>query len=277
MTPADDRVAELYLDLLKKCLTRSAFPERYRALRTAGPVRSAVHAILRRLLATRELELVRSVSFDPELRAIGRDRPAEAETMIGLRRLDHLQRCIAVVVDEHVPGDLMETGVWRGGAVIFMRAVLEAYGEPDRIVWAADSFRGLPRPDADRYPADSWISLWAEQELAVPLEQVRANFARYGLLDDRVRFLVGWFRDTLPRAPIQRLAVLRLDGDMYESTMDGLSSLYPKLSGGGYVIVDDYGASAACKQAVEDFRAQHGVGETMEWTDWSGVFWRRQA
>jgi O-methyltransferase len=88
------------------------------------------------------------------------------------------------------------------------------------------------------------------RELAVSLEQVKANFDRYGLLDDQVRFLKGWFRDTLPVAPIERLAVLRLDGDMYESPMDTLVNLYPKLSEGGYVIVDDYGAIPACRQAA---------------------------
>jgi O-methyltransferase len=274
--PSSGRAAELYLDLLKRCLTRYAFPERYRPVRTAGPLRAAVHAVARRVLATRQLELVRSAPFSPALREIGRDRHPDAETMVGLRRLDSLQRCIADVLRAGVPGDLVETGVWRGGAVIFMRAVLEAYGDPDRVVWAADSFRGLPRPDAERYPADWWIRLWTEPELAVPLEEVQANFARYGLLDDRVRFLAGWFRDTLPRAPIDRLAVLRLDGDMYESTMDALSSLYPKLSVGGYLIVDDFGASGPCKQAVEEFRARHGIGEDLVWIDWSGVFWKRR-
>jgi O-methyltransferase len=273
--PSSGRAAELYLDLLKRCLTRYAFPERYQPVRPAGPLRSAVHAVARRVLAARQLELVRSIPFTPALREIGRDRPPEAETMVGLRRLDSLQRCIADVLQAGVPGDLVETGVWRGGAVIFMRAVLEAYGDADRVVWAADSFRGLPKPDAERYPADSWIRLWREPDLAVPLEQVQANFARYGLLDDRVRFLAGWFRDTLPRAPIDRLAVLRLDGDMYESTMDALSSLYPKLSVGGYVIVDDFGASSPCKQAVEEFRARHGIAEDLVWIDWSGVFWKR--
>jgi O-methyltransferase len=275
VTAPAGRAADLYLDLLKKCLTRSAFPERYQPVRTAGPVRRPVHRLVRRLLAVRGLELVRRAPFDPAVRAIGRDRPPEAETMIGLARLDNLHRAIVDVLTRGVPGDLIETGIWRGGAVIFMRGVLAAYGDAQRVVWAADSFRGLPKPDADRYPADAWIRLWTEPDLAVSLDEVRANLARYGLLDDRVRFLVGWFRDTLPTAPIQRLAVLRLDGDMYESTADALGSLYDRLSIGGYVIVDDYGASAACRQAVDDFRAARGITDAMERIDWSGVFWRR--
>ena len=112
-------------------------------------------------------------------------------------------------------------------------------------------------------------------ELAVSLEQVQANFARYGLLDEQVRFLPGWFRDTLPTAPIRRLALLRLDGDLYESTWIALESLYPKLSPGGFAIVDDYGAIPACRAAVDEFRAAERITESLIEIDWTGVYWRR--
>jgi O-methyltransferase len=104
---------------------------------------------------------------------------------------------------------------------------------------------------------------------------VRANFARHGLLDRQVQLLEGWFRDTLPLAPIQRLAVIRLDGDLYESTIDTLETLYQQLSPGGYVIVDDYGAIEACHEAVQDFRARAGTADLMSEIDWTGVYWRR--
>lgn len=195
--------------------------------------------------------------------------------MIGFRRLENLERCIADVVARDVPGDLLEAGVWRGGATIFMRGALEAYGDAERSVWVADSFEGLPPPDPETYPADRGDVHSTFADLAVSLDDVRANFSRYGLLDERVRFLVGWFSDTLPTAPIERLAVLRVDGDMYESTIVALRSLYPKLSTGGYAIVDDYGAIPACKAAVDDFRAEAGVDDDLQEIDWSGVFWQR--
>jgi O-methyltransferase len=157
-----------------------------------------------------------------------------------------------------------------------MRAALAAYGDAERVVWAADSFQGVPKPDAARYPADAGDRLWTYPQLAVSLEEVKRNFARYGLLDDRVRFLVGWFKDTLPAAPIGRLAVARLDGDLYESTMDALTALYPRLSVGGYLIVDDYGMVPACRAAVDEYRAAHGIGEPIEPIDHEGVFWRRE-
>jgi O-methyltransferase len=98
---------------------------------------------------------------------------------------------------------------------IFMRAVLKAYGDTHRLVWVADSFQGLPKPDPTRYPADAGDTSWQSSYFRVSLDQVKANFARYGLLDNQVRFLVGWFRDTMPTAPIEQLAVLRIDADLY--------------------------------------------------------------
>src|SRR5205823_14646932 len=101
-------------------------------------------------------------------------------------------------------------------------------------------FEGVPRPDS-RYRQDKHDRHHSISKLAVPLDQVKANFAKYDLLDDQVRFLPGWFKDTLPTANIGAIAILRLDGDMYESTLTPLRHLYSRLSRGGYVIVDDYG------------------------------------
>jgi len=179
-----------------------------------------------------------------------------------------------VLSTRHVPGDFIETGVWRGGATIFMRAILQAY-RSDRTVWVADSFAGLPPPNAAQYPQDAGDWLHTRPELAVSLDEVRANFARSGLLDEQVRFLPGWFRETLPDAPIERLAVLRLDGDMYESTMDALRALYPKLSVGGYCIIDNYGAMESCQQAIHDYRREHGITDTIHTVDWTGAYWKR--
>ena len=100
---------------------------------------------------------------------------------------------------------------------------------------------GLPPPDAN-YPADAGDRHHTIAELAIALDVVQRNFAKYGLLDKHVKFLKGWFKHTLPRAPMEKLALIRLDGDLYESTWVALESLYPKLARGGYLIVDDYGA-----------------------------------
>jgi O-methyltransferase len=266
--------AELYLDLLKRCLTGTLAPYEYRPVTPGTRITRELHRAVTPFLRGRGLTVVRRVPLDLEKRRQGLDWPEQAETMIGMQRMDNLQFCVTDVLRRGVPGDLIETGVWRGGAAILMRGVLQAYGDSHRRVWVADSFQGLPRPDAERFPPDAGDELWTYRELAVSQVQVRANFARYGLLDDQVRFLPGWFRDTLPSAPIEQLAVLRLDGDMYESTMEALTSLFPKLMPGGYVIVDDYGFLPSCRAAVDDYRREHGIEDPIETIDWTGVYWR---
>ena len=205
----------------------------------------------------------------------GRDWPQFAHSMIGVKRLRHLRACAETALMENVPGDFIETGVWRGGACILLRGVLHAHDNRSRNVWVADSFEGLPEPNPEKYPADKGDNLHTFNELAISLEQVQENFRRYGLLDGQVKFLKGWFSRTLPKAPIGQLALLRLDGDMYESTMDALTCLYPKLSPGGFCIIDDYGGIPACRQAVRDYRKAHNINESMAMVDWTGAWWRK--
>ena len=207
-----------------------------------------------------------------------------AYTMVPLARMRNARRCVEDVLVRGVPGDLIETGVWRGGMTIFMRAILAAHGVTDRRVWVADSFQGLPEPDSGKFPleANAHVSKTMVEDykhFKVGLEDVKANFATFGLLDEQVCFLPGWFRDTLPGAPIERLAVMRLDGDYYQSTMDALTALYERLSPGGYVIVDDYGEElwTYCRDAVDDFRRVHGIDAPLERVDRRCYFWQRPA
>ncbi len=215
------------------------------------------------------------IGFDRELRQRGEDWPSRALSMIGLERMNNLETCIEQVLADGVPGDLIETGVWRGGATIFMRAMLAAHGCADRSVWVADSFEGMPPPDIERYPADIGLDLTSHNDLlAVSADTVRASFERYGLLDERVRFVEGWFSDTLTEAPIEQLAILRLDGDLYESTIQALDALYPKLSPGGFLIVDDH-FLPPCARAVREYREREGISEEILPIDNAGVYWRR--
>jgi O-methyltransferase len=239
--------------------------------------RNRAKLALLQLLRSRGIEPVRMLPGDgDELREVGADWPLFAQTMIGRRRLANLRMCTETAVAEGVPGDLIEAGVWRGGAGIMMRAVLEAYGVQDRSVWLADSFAGLPSPEAGEYPADAGAGFHDYSRLAVPIEEVRDNFRRYGLLDDRVRLLEGWFRDTLPSVADRRWAVIRLDGDMYGSTMDSLENLYPGLSPGGYLIADDYGWIENMRRAVDDYREERDIRDPIQRIDQNGVYWRRE-
>jgi len=270
-TPSDEvlRLRRRYLDLMKGALTHTLYRPMDVVFENAGYVieedemREAVEAEFSK------------PHFDwADVRADGRDWPRFAQTMVGLRRLQNVEECVSRVIEEGIPGDLIETGVWRGGVVIFMRAVLEAYGDTSRTVFAADSFRGLPPPDT-AYPADATSRLHTAPALSISRADVEQNFALYGLLDERVKFLEGWFADTLPSLARHTWAVIRLDGDMYQSTIEALTNLYPNVSPGGFVIIDDYGYGP-CRQAVTDYRNANGIDERIESIDWLGAFWRRR-
>jgi hypothetical protein len=196
--------------------------------------------------------------------------------MVGWLRLENLEECCSTIIREGIPGDFVETGIWRGGCGILMRAALEAYGDTTRSVWLFDSFEGLPKGDGSAYPLDKDDPHWMlAPYLGVNLEQVQANFSQYELLDDRTKFVKGWFRDTIPGSTVDQISALRLDGDMYESTWVVLTNLYPKLSPGAFVIVDDYGALPNCKAAIDEFRTQHSICSPIREIDWTGVYWRK--
>jgi O-methyltransferase len=277
---------DLYIDLLKQCLCSSIYDESAWAI-LAGPMMPNVnkynpfayipaifkHAVLR-ALKKRSLMLVQCRAFDHEVRDQGLDWPCFGYTMVGRRRLDNVQACLEDVLSQGVPGDFVETGVWRGGTTILMRALLKRHGIADRKVWCADSFEGLPIPNELDKKAQKQSDFSDRNYLAVTLEQVKANFARFGLLDEQVMFLKGWFCDTLPTAPIERIALLRLDGDLYSSTMDALTSLGHKVSPGGYVIVDDYNSWPACRQAVDEYRQREQIDSEIVPIDPHAVYWR---
>lgn len=283
-----------YLELLRKSILNEIYLEQdARMLYLMGALHSgsAVEGGALRDIRGRRPDLVAQVTQAREqgipwwtldlLQPDGTRRPINLRhfvdfnhSMIGARRMRNIEDCLDAIRADGIPGDLAETGVWRGGATVFMRGYLAAYDMQDRDVWVADSFEGLPVPTL---PEDQGLDFSASKEpiLAVSLEEVRGLFERYGLLDERVRFLKGWFRDTLPTAPIGRLALLRLDGDLYESTMDALNALYDKVESGGFVLVDDYGDFPPCRKAIDEFRAARSIDSPLVQVDWTGGYWRK--
>lgn len=250
-----------YLDVLKLCLTD-----------LGGTTTTSVARTIGGDVMSRELQ-----GDQLRFRSAGLDWPLHGLTMVGLARLDDLQRCIETVASDRVPGDLIETGSWRGGASMLARATLDSLGERERTVWVADSFQGFPQVERDPTAGyDLEADLAGCDFLAVPLEEVRASFARFGL-EEGVRFVPGFFADTLPALPSRRWAIARLDGDSYDATRLALEVLYPNLAAGGYLIVDDYLPLDQCRAAVDDFRREHGITEPIEHVDWSCVRWRRES
>jgi O-methyltransferase len=257
-----------YLELVRKCLVGLIYPEGQwepiEKLSISGES----------LQLPPEILMLRRVPIDPRRRDEGRDWPALAYTMVGCQRLENIRWCVERVLESDIPGDFLEAGVWRGGASMYMRALLKAYGVTDRTVWLADSFEGMPVPSDLDLQLDPNRDYSRQDFLRVSQEQVEDNFRRFDLLDGQVRFLKGWFKDSLPSAPVQRLALLRLDGDHYTSTRDTLEALYHKVSPGGFVIVDDYFSWSGCRKAVDEFRQERGITAPMQQVDWTGAFWQ---
>ncbi|CAF1327584.1 unnamed protein product [Rotaria sp. Silwood1] len=211
---------------------------------------------------------IRPLNIDQRIK--GLDWPLIGITMVGQKRLINIEWSLRLVIANEIPGDFIECGVWRGGSSIFARAVFKALNINDRHVWLADSFQGLPKA---RTTNDN--DHWSKQEyLKVSLEEVQINFHSFNLLDNQVHFCKGYFVDSLPRCNVSRIAVLRMDGDMYESTMDQLFNLYSKVQVGGVIIVDDY-IIPECNRAVHDFRRWHQITEEIRSIsgDQPGHYW----
>jgi O-methyltransferase len=208
---------------------------------------------------------------DPKINQIIREKCRY--TLLSLEPLHTLKRCMEAVEREQIPGDFVEAGIWKGGAVILMRAFLNAYQNTTRFVWGADSFAGFPASNhSDAKVLNNQIYPW----VVVEKEEVEKNFSRFELLDEQVRLVKGFFKDSLPKMPIQEIAVLRVDGDMYDSTMDILENLYPKLSIGGYVIIDDFGAFHGCDEAVTEYRKKNNITEPFYKQGFYGIYWKKE-
>jgi O-methyltransferase len=216
------------------------------------------------------VEIINSpIDYD---RLEGLDWPQRAHTMIGMKRLNNLHHLLDYVRTNNIQGDFIETGVWRGGACIFMKYYNDTYNM-GRKIFVADSFDGLPVPNPEKYPDDKNDVHYTYDFLKVSLDEVKNNFKLYSLLDENVVFLKGWFSDTLKdNELIGDLSLLRFDGDMYGSTMDVLENLYHKLNKSGVLIVDDY-CLPNCAKAITDFRQKYNINDTLSVIDKCGVFW----
>lgn len=210
-----------------------------------------------------------------EARLNGQDWPLIAHTMLGMKRLNNIEDLCIRAINDDIPGDFCECGVWRGGATILMAGIVREFAHTPRQVYVCDSFAGVPAPSPD-YPQDRNMTFHQNNDyLGVSAEEVAVAFIRYNLDGPNISLVEGLFKDTLP-GPIGQLSVLRIDGDLYESAMDVLNALYDRVSPGGYVIVDDYGNVPPVREATDDFRRRYGVTTPMTSVDWSAVWWQKE-
>jgi O-methyltransferase len=270
----EQKEKSLYVDLLKRILTRYQFEDRnvfvpiinngwkeWLLLRVDAILRKRNHAIVRIPQPT-----------NWALRAVGRDWPNSAETMVGLARLSQLADAITILTTEDIEGDIVEIGVWRGGASIFMTALLNFAGDRNRKVFIADSFEGFP-PPSDEYTVDAGDIHHKIEFMCVSEKEVIENFDRYEIAMDRVQIVKGWFDETLESLPATKISLLRLDAVMYSSTMQALRTLYARVVPGGFVVLDDY-SLIGVHTAVHDFLKQVGQRPVIIDIDGSGAYWR---
>lgn len=191
-------------------------------------------------------------------------------TLLTRTQLDLVEQAVLAVEKQGVPGDFLEAGIWRGGVIILMRALIDAYNISGRKVFAADSFAGIPKNTrAVNDPVDLWDDRWIAS-----LVEVKQAIGRFGLLDDKIEFVVGFFEQSLKSLEGQRFSVVRLDSDSYDSVETSLEYLYPLLSPGGFLIIDDWHLPG-CRMAVLEYRSQLGIRDEIH--EWDGnAYWVKQ-
>ena len=271
-----NELTDIYIETIKKAVIGSIYEKKFFVIQKNqnSNFKSLIKNKLLNLAANYNIGLIKYEKIDKNIIDEGKYWPDIAYSMLGQKRIDNVQYCCETAIKEQIPGDFIECGVWRGGTTIFMKAILKAYSIKDRTVWVADSFEGLPKPDANLYPADAGDTHFKIDLLKVSINEVKRNFEIFNLLDENVKFLKGWFKDSLPEAPITKISVLRLDGDIYESTWDSLIYLYPKLADNGFLIIDDYYNNESCKKAVNDYFEKNNIKANIIRIDWTGAYCR---
>jgi len=252
---SNDNIKERYLKLIEMAVTGSLTDEAGSCLETSPSCNV-------------------TKPFNASLREDGADWPPFGHTMVGHLRLRNVRTAIEETIANHIPGDFVELGVWRGGTCIYAKALYDVAGEVSRKVHLFDAFGEVPAFDAN--------PVYKERSkfLAVSMEAVKHNFEKYGVLDDGVQFHKGLFKDTLPAFiasdPQQQVAVLRIDGNFYDSYQDALYSLYPMVPVGGIVIFDDVGEDGTPMRAWLDFKSDNGLPEKLSKIDHSGRWFRKE-
>jgi O-methyltransferase len=238
-----------------------------------------MRALVRRLLRRGGYDLVRYPPPDFSAEDLALIREVGPYTLTTPERLFALIRATEHVVRHAVPGDMVECGVWRGGSIMAVARTLLRLGDQSRHLYLFDTFEGMPAPsDADvHFAGQSAAGMLAARPRSTedgtwayaPLEAVRAAVLRVGYDPGRIHFVAGKVEDTVPAQAPDRIALLRLDTDWYESTRHELAHLLPRLVSGGVLIIDDYGHWLGARKAVDEYFAEHGVDILLARVDYS--------
>ena len=207
-------------------------------------------------------------------------------SMLGQRRLDNYAIAVMTAVYDRIPGHIIETGVWRGGASMFAAKTIEVLGNVDRRkVFFCDSFKGIPKVEGKAVSKQDKTA-WKYQILNDnDVGRVRSRVQSFRVDTSNVAYVEGYFNESIPALiknnPELTFSVIRLDGDTYFSTMDAIKELYPRLNKGGFIIIDDYIDWIGCKRAIDDYRREHAITEPITMVPHKigekarGVYWRK--
>ena len=222
-----------------------------------------------------------SFIFDLEPEFIELYELCREQTMTSIERMYALYTATRYVIENRIPGDFVECGVWRGGSVMLIAHTLLRLESTDRRLWLYDTFDGMPPPSVEDVqemsgrPASEMLAereksaddpFWGVASRAV----VEANLLRTGYPIDRVRFIEGDVQTTIPSHAPDQIALLRLDTDWYASTRHELRHLYPRLATGGVIIIDDYGYWRGARKATDEFLASLPVRPLLHRIDYTG-------
>ena len=269
-------LANRYLDSIKSGLTNEYYLENeLRIAHLADVVEKQRPPELPRLRdpARFDVDALRALREQRRTGEVPSDGSALATTdyayaPAGRLGLDQIQTSLDSIRHDNVRGDLVSTGVGRGGAAILMRAYLDAHSVKGRSVWVVDRFRSAAPDRSAPDLADGLASLHADLNL------VRDGFDHFGLLDDRTHFLQGDPAATLPDAPIKRIALLHIGAGTGPDVSAVLAQLYPRLAPDAYVLVDN-ASDPEVRAAIDAFRAANGITDLETRVGSRGITWRR--
>lgn len=216
---------------------------------------------------------------------------ARTLTLTGQRRLDHMIAVVTTVVEDNIPGHIIETGVWRGGMMFMAAKTLDVLRDKERVVYLADSFQGIP--DQSNYGKKAHAHDVAKHSHNYnslndnSVSRVKHDSALFSLDASRLSYVVGYFNESIPKLvekePQIKFSAVRLDGDTYWSTMEAITILYPRLSPGGFLIIDDFTDWDSCRDAIYDYRNANQITEqiylvphlTVNGEFIRGAYWRK--
>lgn len=203
-------------------------------------------------------------------------------TLLGIERIDSIVTSIDYLIKNNIEGDIVECGVWKGGAMYAAIRALVARKSFNRKIFLFDVFSadGMSSTTNETVYDKDYLGntvsdsinkgLFVKEEYNFQIEDVRKLLKSTGYPEENIIFKVGRVEDTLPCEDIKKVALLRLDTDWYESTKHELIHLFPKLEKGGVLLIDDYGYWKGCRQAVDEYIEEKKLPLLLHRTDYTG-------